>query len=327
MNKPYEIIADTRKMSHQDWLTMRKAGIGGSDSASAALIGSEGSSLSRWKSPFTLWAEKTDRIIPAKANNESLYWGGRLEEILKCEVKRRKPELEVHDCPFFLRSKEYPFMIANLDGYVKNPDGSFSVLEIKTAGAYAVQDWQDGLPIEYYCQVMHYMAVTGMSSAYVAVLLGGNEFRIQRVDREESMVQILIQGEKRFWDYVVNDTPPEARANDLEALNLLYPKAHEKQVELPAEAKGILTDYEKASHDLELAKKAKEMAEAKLKAMMADAEIGVIGSHRISWKNVSTTRLNSTKIKSELLTNDDLLKEYSSTSVSRTFKISAARKK
>ena len=62
MNKPYEIIADTRKMSHADWLQMRKIGLGGSDCAAAALIGSEGSSLSRWKSPFTLWAEKTDSL-------------------------------------------------------------------------------------------------------------------------------------------------------------------------------------------------------------------------------------------------------------------------
>lgn len=324
MNKPYEIIADTRKMSHADWLQMRKIGLGGSDCAAAALIGSEGSSLSRWKSPFTLWAEKTDRIIPAKSNNESLYWGGRLEEILKCEVKRRKPELEVHDCPFFLRSKEYPFMIANLDGYVKNPDGSFSVLEIKTAGAYAVQDWQDGLPIEYYCQVMHYMAVTGMQSAYVAVLLGGNEFRIQKVEREESMIQLLIQGEKKFWSHVVNDTPPNAKANDLETLSLLYPKAHEKQIELPAEAMDILINYEKANKDLALAKAAKEECEAKLKAMMADAEIAVIGSRRISWKNVSTTRLDSKKVKS-LLT-EDQLNECSNTTVSRKFTVSTCKK-
>ncbi len=215
-------------------------------------------------------------------------------------------------------------MIANLDGYVKNPDGSFSVLEIKTAGAYAVQDWQDGLPIEYYCQVMHYMAVTGMQSAYVAVLLGGNEFRIQKVEREESLIQLLVQGEKKFWDYVVNDTPPDAKANDLEALSLLYPKAQEKQIELPAEAMAILTDYMQANRDLALAKEAKETAEAKLKAMMTDAEVGVIGSHRISWKNVTTTRLDSKKVKS-LLT-EDQLKECQSTVASRKFTIGARKK-
>ena len=66
-NKPYDIIADTRKMSHQDWLAMRKAGIGGSDCAAAV-------GLSRWKSPFQLWSEKTDRIVPTKSA-EASYCG------------------------------------------------------------------------------------------------------------------------------------------------------------------------------------------------------------------------------------------------------------
>lgn len=318
-NKPYDIIADTRKMSHSDWLQMRKAGIGGSDCAAAV-------GLSRWKSPFQLWSEKTDRIVPTKGG-EALYWGSLMEPILRNEFTKRT-NLEVQECPFFLRSKEHKHMLANIDGYVRNEDGSFSVLEIKTANAYAVQDWQDGLPIEYFAQIIHYMVVTGMSSAYVAVLLGGNEFRIQKYDRDEEMIQHIVQMEEHFWyEYMLKDTPPEATAKDNELLGQLYPKAEDKQVELPKEAMDVLTDYERANHNLALAKEAKEQAEAKLKAMMADAELATLGNYKISWKNVSTTRLNSTKIKSELLTNDDLLKEYSSTSVSRTFKISAARKK
>ena len=109
-NKPYEIIADTRKMSHQDWLAMRKAGIGGSDCAPAV-------GLSRWKSPFQLWSEKTNRITPTKAG-EAAYWGSVMEPILRNEFAKRT-NLEVHELPAFLRSMEHPFMLANIDGYVK----------------------------------------------------------------------------------------------------------------------------------------------------------------------------------------------------------------
>ena len=316
-NKPYDIIADTRKMTHEDWLQMRKAGIGGSDCAAA--IG-----LSRWKSPFQLWSEKTDRIIPTKAG-EAAYWGIQLENLLRAEFIKRT-NLEVHECPFFLRSKEHKHMLANIDGYVKNEDGSFSVLEIKTANAYAVQDWLDGLPIEYFAQIMHYMVVTGMSSAYVAVLLGGNEFRIQKYDRDEEMVKHIIQMEENFWfNFMLKDVPPEATAKDNEFLSQLYPKAApERVIELPAEAMEILTDYEKANHELALVKEAKETAEAQLKAMMADAEVGVIGSHRISWKNVSTTRLDSKKVKA--LLSEDQLKECSNTTTTRKFTVSACKK-
>ena len=98
-NKPYDIIADTRKMSHADWLQMRKAGIGGSDCSAAV-------GLSRWKSPFQLWSEKTDRIVPSKAG-EAAYWGSVMEPILRAEVAKRMPEAEVRECPFFLRSKAH----------------------------------------------------------------------------------------------------------------------------------------------------------------------------------------------------------------------------
>ena len=317
-NKLYDIIADTRKMSHADWLQMRKAGIGGSDCSAAV-------GLSRWKSPFQLWSEKTDRIVPTKAG-QAAYWGSLLEPLLRAEVAKRMPEAEVRECPFFLRSKEHPYMLANLDGYVKNSDGSFSVLEIKTANAFAaVQDWQNGLPIEYYCQVMHYMAVTGMNSAYVAVLLGGNTFEIQKIDRDEDMIQHIIQMEERFWyEYMLKDTPPEATAKDNEILGQLYPRSEEKAIEMPTTARDILTDYEKASQDLALAKEAKEQAEAKLKMMLADAEVGIIDGYKISWKNVSTTRLDSKKVKS-LLT-EDQMKECSNTTVSRKFTIGARKK-
>lgn len=315
-NKPYEIIADTRKMTHADWLQMRKAGIGGSDCSAAV-------GLSRWKSPFQLWSEKTNRIVPAKAG-EAAYWGSVMEPILRAEVAKRMPKAEVRECPFFLRSKAHPYMLANIDGYVRE-NGSFSCLEIKTANAYAaVQDWQNGLPIEYYCQVMHYMAVTGMSSAYVAVLLGGNTFEIQKIERDEDMICHIIQMEEHFWyEHMLKDTPPEATAKDNEVLGQLYPKSEEKAIELPETAKEILTDYERACHDLALAKEAKEEAEAKLKMMMTDAEVGIIDSYKISWKNVSTTRLENKKVKS-LLT-EDQVKECSTTSVTRKFTV--ARKK
>lgn len=315
-NKPYDIIADTRKMSHQDWLQMRKAGIGGSDVAVAC-------GLSRWKSPFQLWSEKTNRIVPVKAG-EAAYWGSVMEPVLRAEFTKRT-NLEVHECPFFLRSKEHKFMLANIDGYVKNEDGSFSVLEIKTANAYAVQDWQDGLPIEYFAQIMHYMVVTGMNSAYVAVLLGGNEFRIQKYDRDEDMIQHIIQMEEHFWyDFILKDIAPQATAKDNEILGQLYPKSESKAIEMPQKAREVLADYEQANRDLALAKEKKEEAEAKLKLMLSEAELGIIDGYKISWKNVSTTRLDSKKVKS-LLT-EEQLQSCSNTTTTRKFTVSSPKK-
>ena len=164
-----------------------------------------------------------------------------------------------------------------------------------------------------------------MSSAYVAVLLGGNQFDIQKIDRDEEMIQHIIQMEEHFWyEYMLKDTPPEATAKDNEFMSQLYPKSEEKAIEMPAQAKDILEDYEKACHDLALAKEAKEEAEAKLKLMLANAEVGISGNFKVSWKNVSTTRLDSKKVKA-LLT-EEQLQSCSNTTTTRKFTVGACKK-
>ena len=54
--KSYKIIADKTKMTHEEWLSLRKFSIGGSEIAVA--IG-----VSRWSTPFQLWSQKTGRSI------------------------------------------------------------------------------------------------------------------------------------------------------------------------------------------------------------------------------------------------------------------------
>ena len=71
--------------------------------------------------------------------------------------------------------KQYPFMIANVDRLVV---GQSAGLECKTAGYYSTDDWAMGVPEYYIPQVQHYMAVTGYIAWYVAVLIGGQEFKI-----------------------------------------------------------------------------------------------------------------------------------------------------
>ena len=303
-------------MSHADWLRYRTMGIGGSDVSVIA-------GINPYKSAYQLWLEKTGQTEPAEIENEYTHFGTVLEPVIRREFMERTG-LKVRQKHMLLQSEEHPFMLANLDGVVK-VNGEMCIFEAKTASAYKLDEWQSGIPPEYMLQVQHYMAVTGMSSAYVAVLLGGNQFEIQKIDRDEDMIQHIIQMEEHFWyEYMLKDTPPEATAKDNEILGQLYPKSEEKAIELPTTARDILTDYEKACHDLALAKEAKEQAEAKLKMMLADAEVGIIDGYKISWKNVSTTRLDSKKVKS-LLT-EDQLKECSNTTMSRKFTIGARKK-
>ena len=315
-NKPYEIIADTRKMTHEEWLKMRYSGLGGSDAAVAT-------GLSRWKTPFQLWSEKTNRIQPTKAG-ESAYWGSVMEPILRQEFAKRSG-YTVKEIHAFFKSVAHPYMLANIDGCVDMSNGQYALLEIKTAGAYAVQDWADGLPVEYFLQIQHYLAVTGLQSAYVAVLLGGNKFEYQQIARDEDTIGNIIKLEGEFWNYIKRDVPPPVQAKDSDFLSAIYPKSEAKVTTLPHEAADWIKDYNAAVAVMAEAKESKEEAEAKFKAALKDADTAIIGNTKISWKSSTTNRLSADKVKS-LLT-EEQLKSCTTTTSSRRFTVSAVKTK
>ena len=62
----------TRSMSRQAWLAERRKTIGGSDAA--GIVG-----LSRYATPYTVWADKTGRL-PEQEDNEAMRQGRDLEE-------------------------------------------------------------------------------------------------------------------------------------------------------------------------------------------------------------------------------------------------------
>lgn len=317
MGKPI-IVAKTKEISYEQWLTERRKGIGGSDAA--AVCG-----LSRFSSALDVWLQKTARK-PATPDNEAMYFGRLFEPVVRNEFARRTG-LTVNECPYVLASREHPFMIANVDGIVTEKNYGKAVLEIKTTNSFtAIKDVEDGLPAEWYCQVQHYLAVTDLSKAYVVVLIGGNKLQWQVVDRDEETIQTLIALESHFWnDYVLKDVPPPVDEHSGDALAMLYPTSNESSVVLPAEADELVAQYleiKKAEEDI---KTAKATCENKLKALLKNAESGVTSSgFSVSWKSYSQSRLDSAKLKAA---HADIVNQFTTTITGRKFSVSAPKTK
>ena len=81
-------------------------------------------------------------------------------------------------------------MLANVDRLLTDePCG----LECKTASALTRYDFENGdIPSSYYCQCMHYMAVTGFEKWYIAVLVMGKGFFWYEINRNEEEIEALI---------------------------------------------------------------------------------------------------------------------------------------
>ncbi|MDP1999313.1 MAG: YqaJ viral recombinase family protein [Rhodoferax sp.] len=215
-------LVKTADLSRDQWLTVRKTGIGSSDAASAV-------GLNPYKSQLELWMEKTGRDqnlpkVDPKDQSSPMYWGTLLESIVAAHYSMRSGH-KVRRINAVLQHPTEPWMLANLDREVLGaPD--VQILECKTAGINGARLWKDCVPEYIQLQVMHQLAVTGKQAADVAVLIGGQDLQIHRLERDEGMIARLMELERQFWRYVETDTPPPADGSDSAdiALRCLYPK-------------------------------------------------------------------------------------------------------
>jgi putative phage-type endonuclease len=212
-------LVDTKKLDRDQWLEVRKGGIGSSDAAAAV-------GLNPYKSQLELWMEKTGRTA---ANGDEpdmdspLFWGTLLEPYVAVAYQQ-KTDRRVRKVNAVLQHPTFPFMLANIDReVVGSPD--VQILECKTAGEFGSRLWKEGVPEYVQLQVQHQLAVTGKAVADVAVLLCGQQLQIHRIQRDEEVIARLVVLETRFWNYVETDTPPPADGSEsaAKALRQLYP--------------------------------------------------------------------------------------------------------
>jgi len=212
-------LVDTRKLDRDQWLNVRKGGIGSSDAAAAV-------GLCPYKSMLELWMEKTGRdsasAVPSGMDHPT-FWGTLLEPYVAVAYTQ-KTERKVRKLNAVLQHPTFPFMLANIDREVVGA-ADVQILECKTAGEFGSRLWRDGVPEYVQIQVQHQLAVTGKSAADVAVLLCGQKLDIHRIERDEDVIGRLTVLEARFWEYVETDTPPPADGSEssAQALRHLYP--------------------------------------------------------------------------------------------------------
>jgi len=184
----------------------RRTGIGGSDAAAAL-------GLSPWQTPYDLWEQKTG-LAPPLEQTEPMLWGKLLEDIIRAEYGRRTG-LEVRPVMDLMRHPRHAWMFAHIDGRIAH-DGRV-ILEVKTARTaqgWGVED-TDEIPLNYLTQVHHYLAVTEAEICDVAVLIGGQDFRLYQVHRDLDIERDLIEGEGAFWKLVEQrQAPPPVTLQD-----------------------------------------------------------------------------------------------------------------
>ena len=283
-SQPALKLVKTNHLNREQWLTVRKGGIGSSDAAAAV-------GLNPYKSQLELWLEKTGRDggLPKTAPNDEtspMYWGTLLESIVAAHYTKRTGH-KVRRINAVLQHPREAWMLANLDREVMGaPD--VQILECKTAGMNGARLWKGGVPEYIQLQVMHQLAVTGKQAADVAVLICGQELQIHRIERDEAMIGKLIELERQFWRYVELDQEPPADGSDSAdvALRCLYPQDSGQTLDLSHES-----EMSAAFSDLLAIRQlltTNSLLEAQLKQRiqqrMGDATKAVFDTGNVTWK-------------------------------------------
>lgn len=302
-----EKIANVSKLSREEWLELRKKGIGGSDAAAAC-------GLNPWKSKAQLYFEKTGQVTK-DIDNEILRQGRDLEDY----VAKRFTEAtgkKVRRNNFMMVDTDHPYLLADIDREVV---GENAILECKTTSPYAKNKWDDGaIPINYELQCHHYMMVTGAEKCYIACLIFSTDFIIREIPRDEEVIEMLKSQEIDFWEnYVLKgEIPaPDGTSEYDQALKERFKGGQEEEVSLEVDK----TDYEAYKERKDLIKTLEadnKEFEQKIKLQLKDNNFGANDFISVSYKPYTSNRFDSKKFKEK---EPDLYKEYTRQSEYRRF--------
>lgn len=201
---------------HLAWLKSRKAGVGGSDMST--ILG-----LNAFKTPYDLWLEKTGRVEPEDISDKwAIVKGNALENELRKRFRSNHPEMLVTDgTDKQFISREKPYLRASLDGILQREDGSFGILEIKTASSRRAGDWHDEdgnlrIPPYYLAQVEFYTLVTGWTWGYVYAAIGDDEPVEIPFQADQEDMAAIDKAAADFWHFVTTGTPPQLTGDDVQ---------------------------------------------------------------------------------------------------------------
>lgn len=263
-------------------------GIGGSQAAAAL-------GVHPYQSPISLWQELVGEL-PGFEGNERTRWGNVLEPVVRQEyVERHGCAVHVPQGSLYAaHSEARDWARATPDGIVVDADGGgrwLYGLEVKTAGLRVADRWgeegTDEVPAEYLIQCQHYMAVTGLQRWDVAVLIGGQDYREYRVDRDDEIIATIFEQVGRFWDdHVLARVPPPIDGTDdyRDYLARRYPHTRADYLEADAETEGMVAELLGLREDRRVLEEMIAERENQLRAAIGEAAGLITSAGKLHYK-------------------------------------------
>lgn len=305
-------LVSTLNIEKSEWLKYRKQGIGGSDAG--AVCG-----FNPYCTAIQVFQDKTSEDIE-DIDNEAMRQGREFEDyVAKRFMEATGKKVRRANAMFY--DERNPFMLADVDRMVV---GENAGLECKTASPYMADKWKDGnIPMSYQIQCYHYMSVCNADAWYIAVVIYGREFKFCKIERDQQIIDDLIQIEKDFWENNVlkNVIPSPDGSKIADSVIAEYFKESNSRV-IPLN--GFDDKLKRRQELVDLMQKMdteKKQIEQELKMYLGEAETAENEQFRVSWKSVYSNRIDEKRLKEE---QPEIYEEYRKLVSSRRFTVKAA---
>ncbi len=271
-----------RPQSREEWLEIRKSGIGSSEVAT--IVG-----LNPWETPYQLWRRKKGLDAP-KQENAAMRNGHHLEDAVSrmWNDATGREIIKRSAIDWIIRDNDRPFLQVSPDrtywlGESRSPEAK-GILEIKTT---RMKVDPDDLPKYWFAQVQYQLGVAGYTQGSLAWLSAGQgfDFGYQDLKIVPDFFGWLIEETEKFWvDNIIGGAEPNA-VSVADVLLKYNRHTDRKIIECSDEVFEAYQNLKEVKKEIKALEERQEDYEAKLKMAFADAEALSYGGDTIAtWK-------------------------------------------
>lgn len=200
----------------EEWYSFRMDGIGGSEVGT--VLG-----INKYDTNVRLFHEKIGNIDQKREDNERMFWGrtneeniarvwqyydgtkdGYVENFVNGKIVRKCRSVNG-----YVINPDYPWLFASVDRLI-NIEGGFNlitgeplekegILECKNMSYWVSKMWEDGIPVFYIAQIHQYMVILDADYAEIAILVDGGKLVVEKIQRDEAIVEKLLSITKSWW--------------------------------------------------------------------------------------------------------------------------------
>jgi hypothetical protein len=256
--------------------------LGGSDMA--AVVGK-----SSWKTPYQLYLEKTGQYIePIDPDREKLFRRGRMLEPVVLEMARQDYNLEITARNQRYFDKELPFLSCEIDFEWQDLDGVQNA-DVKTVHPQQAHEWgeegSDEIPDYYAIQFLFGQMITDRDRTLCTALIGADDLRIYRVERDDEVIAWLREEAEKFWERVQTRNPPPVTT--LKDINLAWPIDFGRAIEATPEIAAMIAHHKLLGKSVAGDEAKRELLELEIFKFMGDrSEIVDSEGHKLATRKL-----------------------------------------